>query len=104
MLHLKDAVKVGSKQTLGKVKYREKSGIRQQCMEVKWAAGTERIMSFDEPNGALVSVEYPRGDSQNSPEISRIEYGAFNSVGENLLPHQTRPLTTGNLNTSITKC
>ncbi len=69
MLHLKDAVKVGSKQTLGKVKNREKSGIRQQCTEVKWAWGTERIMCFDEANGALISVEYPRGDRQNPPEI-----------------------------------
>ena len=101
MLHLKDAVKVGSKQTLGKVKYREKSGIRQQCMEVKWAAGTERIMCFDEANGALVSVEYPRGDSQNSPEISRIEYGAFNSVGGKLVPYEIRALKDGKVIAAI---
>ena len=92
MLHLKDALKVGPKQTLGKVRNREKSGIRQQCTEVKWAAGTERIMCFDEANGALVSVEYPRGDNQNSPEISRIEYGAFNSVGGKLVPYEIRAL------------
>jgi len=29
-------------------------------------------MCFDEANGALVSIEYPRGENQNSPEISRI--------------------------------
>jgi len=92
MLHLKDALKVGPKQTLGKVRNREKSGIRQQCTEVKWAAGTERIMCFDDANGALVNIEYPRGDSQNSPEISRIEYGAFNSVGGKLVPYEIRAL------------
>jgi TonB family protein len=95
MLHLKDAVRVGSKQTLGKVKNREKSGIRQQCTEVKWGAGTERILCFDEANGALVSVDYPRGENQNSPEISRIEYGAFNSVGGKLVPYEIRVLKDG---------
>jgi TonB family protein len=97
MLHLKDAVKVGSKQSLGKVKNRGKSGIRQQCTEVKGATGTERIMCFDEADGALVSVEYPRGENQNSPEISRIEYGAFNSVGGKLVPYEIRALNDGRI-------
>jgi TonB family protein len=52
-------------------------------------------MCFDEANGALVSVEYPRGDHQNSPEISRIEYGAFNSVGGRLVPYEIRALKDG---------
>ena len=95
MLHLKDAVKVGSKQTLQKVKKREKSGIRQQCTEVKWVSATERIMCFDEANGVLVSVEYPRRENQNPPEISRIEYGAFNSVGGKLVPYEIRALRDG---------
>jgi TonB family protein len=92
MLHLQDALRVKSKQILGKVRAREKDGVRQQCTEVKWAKGTERIMCFDEANGALVSTEYPRGENQNPPEVSRIEYGAFNTVGGKLVPYEIRAL------------
>lgn len=92
ILRLKDAFRVGSKQTLGKVRNREKAGGRQKCTEVKWTTGTDRIMCFDEANGALVSVEYPRGENQNPPEISRIEYGAFNAVGAKLVPYEIRAL------------
>jgi TonB family protein len=52
-------------------------------------------MCFDETNGALVSIEYPRGENQNSPEISRIEYGAFNVVGGKLIPYEIRALKDG---------
>jgi TonB family protein len=92
MLHLEGALRVGSKQTLGKVRNRENAGVRQNCTEVKWTIGTDRIMCFDEANGALVSVEYPRGVNQNPPEISRIEYGAFNAVGGKLVPYEIRAL------------
>jgi len=92
LLHLKDAFKVRPRQSLGKVKNRGKAGLRQNCTEVKWTTGTERIMCFDEANGALVSVEYPRGENQNPPEISRIEYGAFNTVNGKLVPHEIRAL------------
>jgi hypothetical protein len=95
LLHIKDAFKVGSKQSLGKLKNRDKAGLRQKCTEVKWAKATERIMCFDDANGALVSVEYPRGENQNSPEISRIEYGAFNVVNEKLVPYEIRALKDG---------
>jgi len=92
ILHLKNALWVGSKQTLGKVRNREKAGVRQKCIEVRWTTGTERIMCFDEGNGALLSVEYPRAENQNPPEISRIEYGAFNAVGGKLVPYEIRAL------------
>ncbi len=95
MLHIKDAIRVRSKQSLGKVKNRGKAGLRQKCTEVKWTRVTERIMCFDEANGALVSIEYPRGENQNSPEISRIEYGAFNVVSGKLVPYEIRALTDG---------
>ena len=95
MLHIKDAIRVKSKQILGKVKNREKAGLRQKCTEVKWTRATERIMCFDEANGALVSIEYPRGENQNSPEISRIEYGAFNVVSGKLVPYEIRALRDG---------
>jgi TonB family protein len=92
MLHIKDAFKVRPKQSLGKVKDRGKSGLREKCTEVKWTTATERIMCFDEANGALASVEYPSGENQNSPEISRIEYGAFNVVNGKLVPYEIRAL------------
>jgi TonB family protein len=105
LLHLNDALGVGSKQTLGKVRNRQKAGVRQKCTEVKWTTGTDRnfleqfalrstrmLMCFDEANGALVSVEYLRGENQNPPEISRIEYGAFNAVSGKLVPYEIRAL------------
>jgi TonB family protein len=92
ILHIKNALWVGSKQTLGKVRNRENAGIRQKCAEVKLRIGTERIMCFDESNGALVSIEYPRTEHQNPPEISRIEYGAFTAVGGKLVPYEIRAL------------
>lgn len=92
ILHLKDAFRVGSKQILGKVRNREKAGVRQKCTEVKWATGTDRIMCFEEANGTLVSVEYPRAENQNPPEISRVEYGAFSAVGGKLVPYEIRAL------------
>jgi TonB family protein len=97
LLHLKDAFKVRSKQSLGKVKDRGKGGLRQKCTEVKWPKAVERIMCFDDANGALVSVDYPRGENQNTPEISRIEYSAFNVVGEKLVPYEIRALRDGRL-------
>src|SRR5258708_36432056 len=94
LLHLEDALRVGPKQTLGKVRNREKAGVRQRCTEVKWTRGTDRIMCFDEANSALVSVEYPRGENQNPPEISRIEYRAFSAVGGKPVPYEIRALKT----------
>jgi TonB family protein len=92
MLHPKDVLRVRSKQTLGKVRNRDKDGGRQKCAEVKWTIGTDRIMCFDEATGALVSIEYPRGENQNPPEISRIEYGSFKTVGGKLVPYEIRAM------------
>jgi len=52
-------------------------------------------MCFDDANGTLVSVDYPRGENQNPPEISRIEYTAFNAVGGKLVPYEIRALRDG---------
>jgi TonB family protein len=95
LLHIKKALKVMSKQSLGKVKDREKSGLRQKCTEVKWTKATERIMCFDDANGALVRVDYPKDENQNPPEISRIEYSGFNPVGGKLVPYEIRALRDG---------
>ena len=89
MLDLKTALKIGPKQELGKVKTRDKDGVREKCVEVKWATGTtERILCFDEANGSLLSVEYPKGQSQIGPDISRIEYGAFNKLGDKRIHYE----------------
>jgi len=92
LLHLKDALKVGSRQTLGKTRIRERDGVRQNCTEVKWVASTDRTLCFDEVTGALLSVEYPSGENQHLPQISRIEYDAFTSVGGKLVPYEIRAL------------
>jgi TonB family protein len=95
LLHLKNVLKVGSKQNLGKIKNREKAGIRQKCTEVKWTKDVDRIMCFDETTGALLSIEYPRGGRQNAPEMSRVEYGAFKAVTGKLVPYEIRALKGG---------
>jgi TonB family protein len=92
LLHLKEALKLGPKETLAKVKKREKNGVRQECTEVKWQPGTDRVLCFDEANGALASIEYPTGANQRPREISRIEYSAFNPVAEKLVPNEIRAL------------
>ncbi len=95
MLHLKDALRVRSVQTLGKVKSREKEGVRQSCVAVNWAKATDRVLCFDESDGALVGVEYPQKDRQATPPISRIEFGAFHSVGAKLVPFEIRAFQDG---------
>jgi TonB family protein len=90
LLDFKPLLKVGAKQALGKVKNRDKDGVRQKCTEVKWTTGTERILCFDEANGNLLNVEYPRSENQNPPDISRIEYSAFSKVGDKRIPLEVR--------------
>ena len=92
LLHVKDVLKVGSKQTLGKVKAREKNGVRQKCTEVKWTKATDRIICFDEASGSLINAEYPTRENGNPPEISRIEYDAFSVIGGKLVPYEIRAL------------
>ncbi len=89
MLHVKDVLRVRSVQTLGKVKSRERDGVRQNCAAVNWPKATDRILCFDESNGALISTEYPQDRPAPSP-FSRIEYSAFHSVGAKLVPFEIR--------------
>jgi TonB family protein len=88
MLDFKTALKIGAKHSLGKVKTRDKDGVRQKCTEVKWTTETERVLCFDDASGSLLSVEYPRSENQNPPDISRVEYSAFNKVGDKLIPYE----------------
>ena len=90
MLDFKTVFKIGAKQSLGKVKARDKNGVRQKCAEVKWTRGTERVLCFDEASGSLLSIEYPRSENQNPPDISRVEYSAFNKLGEKRIPYEVR--------------
>ncbi|MGB7282242.1 MAG: energy transducer TonB [Candidatus Acidiferrum sp.] len=87
ILDFKTALKTG-KNSLGKVKTRDKNGVRQKCVEVKRATGTERILCFDEANGSLLSVEYPRQENQNPPDFSRVEYSAFDRLGDHRIPYE----------------
>lgn len=88
ILDLKTALKIGTKQVLGKLKTRDKDGVQQRCVEVKQATGTERILCFDEANSSLMSVEYPRLENQIPPEIARVEYSAFNKLGDKRIPYE----------------
>jgi TonB family protein len=90
LLDSKTVLSVGAKQVLGKLKTHDKGGVRQKCTEVKWTTGTERTLCFDGATGSLLSVEYLRGENQHPPDISRIEYSAFNDVGERRIPFEIR--------------
>jgi TonB family protein len=83
---------VGAKQIFGKVKNLDKDGVRQNCTEVKSKMGIERVLCFDETSGNLLNVEYPAKENQNPPDISRIEYSAFNKVGDKRIPFEVRAL------------
>jgi hypothetical protein len=67
ILAFKTILHIRTKQSLGKVKTRDRGGVRQKCTDVKWTAGTERVLCFDEANGSLLSVEYPRSEDQTPP-------------------------------------
>jgi TonB family protein len=88
ILDFKTTLKIGAKQTLGKTKTRDKDGVRQRCTEVKWTTGTERVLCFDEASGSLLSVEYPKSENQNPPAISRVDYSAFNKLGDKRIPYE----------------
>jgi len=90
MLDIKAVLRIGAKQSLGKVKAREKDGVRQNCTEVKWAARTQRVLCFDEASGGLLSIEFPTYEHQNPPEISRVEYSSFNKLGDKSIPYEVR--------------
>jgi TonB family protein len=91
LMDFKSVLKFRAKEVLGKVKARDKDGVRQRCTEVKWTKiGTGRILCFDEGNGNLLSVEYPKNLYENPPAISRVEYSAFHDVGEKHVPFEIR--------------
>jgi TonB family protein len=88
LLHFKQAVRLKPKQTLGKIKVKEKAGVRQLCTEVKRNYETERILCFDSGNGALTSVEYLALPYESAPVITRTEYSGFNKLDDKLVPYE----------------
>lgn len=92
LLRLKEALKLLPKETLTKVKTHEKAGVRQDCTEVKWQPGTDRILCFDTANGTLLSIDYPENDNILPHEISRTEYSAFTPVAGRLVPYEIRAM------------
>jgi TonB family protein len=90
ILDFKALLEIQAKQSLSKVRTRDKDGVRQRCTDVKWNTGTERVLCFDEASGSLLSVEYPRAENQTPPDISRVEYSAFNKLGDKRVPYEVR--------------
>lgn len=90
LLGLRTMLTIGSKQVLSKLKNRRKDGIDEQCSEVKWTTGIERVLCFGKASGTLMEVDYPTGESQNPPEITRIEYSAFAAIGDKQMPREIR--------------
>ena len=89
LLDFKSALKIRAKQVPGKVKVRDKDGVRLRCTEVK-SKTIEKTLCFDEASGNLLSVEYPRDEKGNLPDISRIEYSDFHNIGEKRVPFEVR--------------
>src|ERR1700693_1687118 len=87
LLDLKD-LKIRAKEGLGKVKYREKDGVRQRCAEVNSNTEVHPTLCFDGASGDLLSVEYQKNENGHSPSISRVEYGTFQDVGEKHFPFE----------------
>src|SRR5258708_7207319 len=92
LLYLKSVLRVRTTQTLSKIKRQEKDGVRQKCVEVKWVKAVDRVLCFDDTSGTLISIDYPQGEHQAAPGISRIEFGDFSSAGGKLVPYEIRAL------------
>jgi len=92
LLHLKEATRVATKEGLGKVRNRKSGGMLESCTDVKWRGTTERTLCFDDADGTLADIEYRRVDQEPPLDITRIEYGAFETVAGKLVPYQIRAL------------
>ena len=59
------------------------------------------MLCFDQSTGTLVSVEFPKLEHLNPPDISRIEYAAFHSIGDKSVPFEIRAFKNKKLIASI---
>jgi TonB family protein len=101
LLDLNSVLSVNPKETLGKVKNRQKDGIQQKCLDLNLAKETDRVFCFDDKSGALVAIDYPQHEHGNPPELSRIEYNDFRSVADKLIPYDRRALKNGKTIASV---
>jgi len=93
LLHLKEALKIETKETLSKVKTRKKNGVQQDCTDIKWPYGLDRTLCFDTANGTLASIDF--ATEEIPVEISRIEYTDFHLVAGKQIPYEIRALQGG---------
>ena len=93
VLYVKDALRVNMKQTLTKVKAEKDKDSQKNCTDVKWPSATEKTLCFDEADGTLASVEYHRIDGQHAPEVSRLEFDKYATVGDKRVPQEVRALS-----------
>ena len=101
LLDLKTVLSVSSKETLGKVRTRQKDGIQQRCVDLNIAKRTNRVLCFDDKSAAFLAIEYPQGEYENPPDLSRIEYKDFHSVAGKLIPYDRRGLKDGKTVASV---
>ena len=92
VLKLKDAVKLGPKQTLSKVRSHKENGKQQQCTDISWTSAADRILCFDPANGTLQNVDFVRVEGQHEREITRLEYAGFAPFAGKLVPREVRAL------------
>jgi TonB family protein len=90
LLHFAEAMRIQSKETLGKIKSHVKDGVQLSCLDVTFPNAADRTLCFETARGVLVSVEYHKRENRNPPLISRVEYGAFTAVGDKWLPYEIR--------------
>ena len=90
LLNAKDELSFLPNQKLKRSSRRKERGAEDTCTAVQWDTGTARTLCFDPVSGALVRVDYPTGESQNTPAINRIEYGSFAMVEGKLVPNEVQ--------------
>jgi TonB family protein len=95
LLHVKDALAIGSKQSFGKVRLKETGGPGQRCVEIKQELHVMKIVCFDAKTGSLLSVEYPGYENHHAPYVGRLEYSDFRPYQGKLFPFQMRALRAG---------
>lgn len=90
MLDVTSALEIAPNQTLSRPRTKSRNAVENECTEVRWQAGTERVLCFDETTGNLLSVDYPKGENQHAPSVSRIEYSEFRPLGDKRIPFEVR--------------
>jgi TonB family protein len=93
LLHIKGVLTVKPEETIGKIQDREKDGVRQQCVEIKYpkfANFNDRRMCFDATDGTLRDIEYLTHQHLEVPDVSRVEYNSFARFGPMFIPQDVQ--------------